>query len=604
MVRTFLASCCCAAIALAGAGTASAGLEQRAGDPVVVSGEDVPRLIGVSPSKIVAFAWKGGWQQIPVQVDERKTVSVRDLYPTPAPAYVRAPDLTFELEVYADSETRSGADPDALLDGNDEIALMSQDAGARVRSGKVAGPAGTSARKATMVEVKDPVDGAAAWVYLFEANGSPDQSAGRSYVDYDFNPLYLEPGQSLKDGYRYSNSANPEDTTVTTDYYSTHSTDRWMDDEIRVRAGGASGVDILDREVAQATRTSCGRSELTFSGNWTNRGSDNDEGTFVAVRSGPIRTIRDYMGANSGPYTQRQHIYYERREDTTTFLRVHPMLDLYTWTDYSPAAVGMTYRNQSNPGGVPVDGSPDVLDQPDSADFQDGKVFWEQLAGTQGSVSTVASVETTIPNPSFGSYYLDDSNAPLTGDRRQCAGDGLSYGASGFGILGPVTPNTDPRLPQASSLTLKRVRYFGSPSDAAAEAAALADRVRLPLTVSSSAFTTKKSVRLKLHIEPLTVVFGPRRQVKVPIRVTNKGDRNARVLRVCLRAKKVVRGGCRSVAKLKAGRTISVKIRLTIPKKRWSRPATVVRLVGTATAKGSKKAKKRALLSLLSDPGR
>jgi hypothetical protein len=104
----------------------------------------------------------------------------------------------------------------------------------------------------------------------------------------------------------------------------------------------------------------------------------------------------------------------------------------------------------------------------------------------------VASVETDIPDPNFGSYYLDDTAAPLNGNRRQCGGDGVSWGASGFGILGPVTPNTDPRLPNAKSLTVERVRYFGGPQAGAAAAAELADRVRLPLAVSSAPFLPRK----------------------------------------------------------------------------------------------------------------
>jgi hypothetical protein len=303
-------------VALPAASTAGAALNDRAGDPVVFSGKDVPRLVGAPPSKIVAFAWRGRWKQIPMQIDERKTVSVRDLYPTPAPRYVRAPDTTFELEVYADGKTRTGADPKRWLDVNDEIALMAQDAGWRVRSGRVAAPRGTVSARATMMAVKD--------------------------------------------------------------------------------------------------RLNC--------------------------------------------------------------------------------------RNQENPAGVTVDGTPDVLEQPETSDFDSGKVFWEQLSGPQGSVSTIASVETNIPTPNFGSYYLDDAVLPLTGNRRQCAGDGVSYGASGFGILGPVTPNTDPRLhvdplTEPNSLTLDRVRYFGSPQAGAANAAVFADRVRVPLTVNSARFVPKKKAR-------------------------------------------------------------------------------------------------------------
>ena len=64
-----------------------------------------------------------------------------------------------------------------------------------------------------------------------------------------------------------------------------------MEDELKIRAGNANGTDILDREVAQAGRGSCGHSN-TFSGRWgqdSTSGNDNstdNEGTYVAVIDG------------------------------------------------------------------------------------------------------------------------------------------------------------------------------------------------------------------------------------------------------------------------------------------------------------------------------
>ena len=467
----------------------------RGGDPVVLKGSQVQSMLGTRPGRVVAFAWKGQWRQVPVQVDERKMVDVRNLYPDPAPDYAFGPG--FPLEVYADAKTRTGADTNRLLDSNDEIAFMARDTGARVGSGSRKAPTGTSGPSA-QISVTDPIDGGRSWLYLFVSTGKRVPSAGRSYVDFDFRLLELPAGKSIRDGYRYANSNNPEDTSVRTRYYSVHSTDRWMDDEIRLRSGGSTGADILDREVAQATLRSCGRTELTFSGNW-NRGNDTDEGTFVAVKEGPIRAIRDYMGANSGPYTQRQHIYYEEREDNTIFLRVHPMLDLYAWTDFSADSVGMTYRNLRNTDGVTVDGTPDDLTPITTEDIIGGKWVWDQLSGPQGSVSTIYGVDTDIPNPSFGNYYLDDANLPLNGNRTQCNGDGVSYGASGFGILGPVTPNTDPRLADpaipVNLLTVKRVRYFGGPTADATTATGRTERVSRPLQALASGFKSKKPPR-------------------------------------------------------------------------------------------------------------
>ena len=472
--------------------SAVAAPADRSGDPVVLEAGKVKPMLGSRPGRVVAFAWNGQWRQVPVQIDERKVLDVKDLYPDPAPDYAFGPG--FPLEVYADGKTRTGPDTNPRLDPNDEIVFMARDTGRKVTARTRPGPSGTTGPVA-QVAVTDPLDGERGWLYLFTSRGKRVPSAGKSYVDLDFRLLELPAGESIKGGYGYANSNNPEDTSIETKFYSVHSTDRWMDDEIRLRSGGASGVDILDREVAQATLRSCGRTELTFSGNW-NRGGDTDEGTFVAIKNGPIRAIRDYMGANSGPYTQRQHVYYEEREDNTIFLRVHPMLDLYTWTDFSSDAIGMTYRNLRNTAGVAVDGTPDDLVPITTADIVGGRYVWDQLVGPQGSVSTIYGVDTDIPEPYFGNYYLVDDALPLTGTRNQCNGDGVSYGASGFGILGPVTPNTDPRLGSteipANLLTVKRTRYFGGPGADAATAADRTERVSRPLIASATAFESKK----------------------------------------------------------------------------------------------------------------
>jgi hypothetical protein len=54
----------------------------RPRDPVVVKGSAVPKLKGFAPGLVVAFRYDGGWTQIPVQVDERKTVSFGQIYNT------------------------------------------------------------------------------------------------------------------------------------------------------------------------------------------------------------------------------------------------------------------------------------------------------------------------------------------------------------------------------------------------------------------------------------------------------------------------------------------------------------------------------------------
>ena len=56
-------------------GASRASPLDRDRDPVILVGAQLPRLLGRSPSTLVAFRYQGGWVQIPVQTDERDTVS-------------------------------------------------------------------------------------------------------------------------------------------------------------------------------------------------------------------------------------------------------------------------------------------------------------------------------------------------------------------------------------------------------------------------------------------------------------------------------------------------------------------------------------------------
>ncbi len=53
----------------------------RDADPVVVTGAQAPALAGTDPTRVVAFRHGvSGWQQVPVQVDERALVAPRTIY--------------------------------------------------------------------------------------------------------------------------------------------------------------------------------------------------------------------------------------------------------------------------------------------------------------------------------------------------------------------------------------------------------------------------------------------------------------------------------------------------------------------------------------------
>jgi hypothetical protein len=310
------------------------------------------------------------------------------------------------------------------------------------------------------------VPGSDAYLYLFrKLDGSTlVPGAGKKYVKYTFKLL----SGGYKKTYNLTGLANPENSSVVGKSYTRHFSDRWLTDQLKVIAPGASGVDILDRHKALFAPGTCVRSEDTFDATGPNGTA---EGAFIINKSGPVRAIRSYIGANSGPSTQRTDIFYDQREDVRTDLRVHQIPSIMDFIDYSPAAAGMTYRNQLNPAGVAIDGLPDSITA--------GVNGWEQVTAAQGTVTYVATMHSSF-TPSLTSYYEDNSTNPTT----QCTGDAFAYGASGSYINGTI-PCTDPGHGCADNFDATRTTYYDSPGGTATTAQAHADDVNQPLQSSA-----------------------------------------------------------------------------------------------------------------------
>ena len=210
------------------AGASGAATLDRPADPVVLTGADVSALLGAAPGDIVAFRYDSGWVQIPVQVDERAVVDFADIY-----NHLGGVTETVTALQYTDAGTYTGADPDATLDANDEIVFMAADAGDRPPI--FSDPAGVVPGSGVQIEISDPLDAGEGTVYLFERSGGLDPGAGANYADYQFDLV----AGVYPDDYDIANGPNPEDSTVTTAYYTLHLADRWIVDEMRVLAGSA-----------------------------------------------------------------------------------------------------------------------------------------------------------------------------------------------------------------------------------------------------------------------------------------------------------------------------------------------------------------------------
>lgn len=423
----------------------------RPADPVVLKGSQLPpSILGIDPTDLVAFRWMTDWVQIPVQVDERNTLNLLDVYGGLFPGTVLVKEFT-------DPGTFTGPDSDLTLDADDEIVFMARDAGDLAL--QATEPSGVAPGTGVVVEIRDPLDDGIGWVYLFVHDGSLDPGAGQSYVDYSFDLL----SGDYKTTYSVLAGPNPEDTEVLTSSYRRHFADRWITDELNIWAGSATGVDILDRHKNLFAPGNCTRSEDTFS---------DGEGAFVINKSGPVRAIRSYIGANSGPLSQREHLFYEHREDVVSLLRVHPINGIMDFYDYSPEATGMTYFSEQEVGGLPIDGVPETVatDRPN----------WELVTGAQGSLTHVSILEASFALTGLTMYYLDDAAPSVT----QCTGDALAYGQSGYWLFMPI-PNTDPLMGVAEDLTARRIIYYDAPDLPILDADRRRDWASQPLTVKA-----------------------------------------------------------------------------------------------------------------------
>jgi hypothetical protein len=477
-------------------------------------------------------------------------VDLRTLYPFSS-GVVQADNVV--TNAYSDPGTLSGADPDPTIDADDEIALMAADTGPRAPAAYGGVPDGTKPAGATEVKVSAPGTDTSSFVYLFEAAQATDQGAGEDYVDYDFELLA---GDYLSN-YGFRDGPNPEKSSVETDFYSTGHSDRWINDELRLKTPGASGVDILDREKAQFAPGVCGRSTDTFRA---------AEGSFVVNRDGPVRAIRSFIGANSGPYTQREHVFYRRHQETRTFLRVHPIPGVMQFTDYSQEASGMLYRNAANPGGVTIDGQPDSIDTGLPAQAVEGRPFWEQVSGPQGSLDIVTRLETDLDGLGVTGYYFDDAT-PNENEEVQCTGDSEAFGASGSWVNTAI-PSTDPTDAVFGRLEVTKTTFYEPPEASVSRAEARTAAVESPLGSSTSPLAPPVAgPRLVASLKKPRGVIWLRRTATLPVRLRNAGQSPAGRIKVCARLRGRAirisgRSRCRTRSSLAAGRATSLRFRL------------------------------------------
>jgi hypothetical protein len=256
------------------------------------------------------------------------------------------------------------------------------------------------------VQVSDPLDPSAPprFVYVMRAGAGgpkPAFTASNGYVSYKRDSISdtFEKSESSYDGYGnaargpYCDSAGnvvlgpdgkpdiqrrrPRDyATIKTARYRFRYDGRWLMTQINVSPDGGKtfGPDLVDRWKARAFQQDPGSETpcCGFEEEDTNWGGSS---TLLGERSGPVRTIRETWGADSGTNVIRRETFYRDEMRMKTWLRVHviPPLDgIYAQWDFNAGRVNRFY-NSKKPAGVPVDGSNDEvfgnLDDPCNSNY-------------------------------------------------------------------------------------------------------------------------------------------------------------------------------------------------------------------------------------------
>jgi hypothetical protein len=322
-----------------------------------------------------------------------------------------------------------------LLDANDEIAFMARDLGDPSGGAAPVSSIGTIVMSWYELTVTDPIHpGDHGWAYVVRSASFPPILTN-DYVTFNGSNHRII-GNNYTLGF-----ASPRP---------------WLD----YLALGGSGIDILDR----APKYRYCRGALCLNENLSPDTSDG------LVKDGPVRAIlRDgrvvaygWMALSIIPLTIPPSL-------APDFVRFS--------TDFNASAAGATFYNGAAPGGVSVDGSPDVVPETPFSS-------WSQLSHSTGTIVQVFDV--TEMGGTATNYYVDDSQTD-----NQDTGDKQHYGDAGTRV-------TQPNL----SFTYRTTLYFldgAQPNLGETYVGYVAQPLQSAVQWQELAFTTRLYLPMVLH---------------------------------------------------------------------------------------------------------
>lgn len=282
-------------------------------DPIVISGAKLPAFKGADINSLRVYAAKNGkLAPIPFQVDERDA------------------DGRFVFKGGKDSDN-------GRFDANDELVLMARDAGGT--ADRKAWP--KNAAKSATVEIKDPVGGGRAWVYVFSFKA---KAPARSTADY----AGCTDGCTRIDAYCYEAGFSRKAPMA-------------FDNLTIKKTCNGPGKDAMDRLKVRFH----GETKLKIT---IDRHEQDFTSKVVGVIDGPVRVIRStenrmvLVGRLPTPSSVSEQIYYADSFVFPIIVNVPVSLDTFmndTWlrvTSESAYPPKTRFYNSRNKKGVPVDG--------------------------------------------------------------------------------------------------------------------------------------------------------------------------------------------------------------------------------------------------------
>jgi len=346
----------------------------RGESPVLILGDRFPDFTGLPIEQLALFRYDenaGAYQPTPYQIDERIVDRV----------FREGTSIEFTDTIY----DIYGED-DGLLDGDDELVFLFDDAGPQAPA-EVPWPSGAGSQRYE-IEVNDPRFGAPVaerYVYLF--SGASLTISPTSYVTW-------------------SVSASSD---VTTPVFSLSYEDKWLLLGLSVAPPCGTGANLLDRIKGRAGGRTIDHGETEQ--NWNDAEPPVDS-TFMGGIVGPVRAIRYIMGAVSAVNTIHHDRIYRGLWERHVNLRVHTIPTVFLYFDWFPPA-GARLCLPGDPSGLAVDGShetPTGWDPcPTPLPGACGVLpDWAVYRSSFGGLVMFFEIPPSMFYQSAGAYYLDD----------------------------------------------------------------------------------------------------------------------------------------------------------------------------------------------------